>query len=344
MHRCVAFLLIALSSVASVRAQTQQPPQPTPPPAASAQSPGPPQAGPTFSFVAFGDMPYRVPQDFQKFEKLIGVINNLKPAFSIHVGDIKSGSEPCTDEYMRGILSRFQRMDQPLVYTPGDNEWTDCHRQAAGRYNPRERLDKLRTIFFANPSQSLGKTPMPVEPQPKAQPQYAKYVENARFWKNGVLFVTVHVVGSNNGFEASEIEAAAEFFDRNKANVAWLEDSFKIAREQSAKAIVIAMQANFYDIRQKFPAMPTASGFIDTVRAIDRGARAFQKPMLVIQGDEHEFEIDGFRGTDLKRVPNVWRMQVMGADYVHAVRVQVDPSSPGVFSFEPIIVPENGPF
>jgi hypothetical protein len=66
--------------------------------------------------------------------------------------------------------------------------------------------------------------------------------------------------------------------------------------------------------------------------------------MLVIQGDEHEFEIDGFRGTDLKRVPNVWRMQVMGADYVHAVRVQVDPSSPGVFSFEPIIVPENGPF
>jgi hypothetical protein len=297
-----------------------------------------------FEFVAFGDVPYRTPQDFPKFDRLIDAINGLKPAFSLHVGDIKSASEPCTDEYFKSMAQRFQRFEQPLVYTPGDNEWTDCYRERAGRYNPRERLDKLREIFFAEPTRSLGKAPMAVEAQGKLMVPHAKYVENVRFWRNGVLFLTVHVVGSNNGFETTELEAASEFFDRNKANVAWLDDSFKQARERPTRAIVIAMHAHVGDIKQKFPAVPLASGFVDTIRAIERGARGFGKPMLVIHGDEHEFELDGFRGTDYKRIPNVWRMQVMGDAYVHAVRVTVDPASPSVFSFRPFIVPENGAY
>ena len=301
-------------------------------------------ANAAFEFVALGDMPYRTPQDFPRFDKLIDTINAAKPAFSIHVGDFKSGSEPCTDEYFRSIYSRFQKFEQPLVYSIGDNEWTDCHRERAGRYNPRERLDKLREIFFATPTQSLGKAPMPVESQGKQMPAHAKYVENQRFWKNGVLFVVPHIPGSNNGFETTELEAASEYFERNKANMVWFDDSFRIAREQGAKAIVIAFQANLYDIKQKFPAVPLSSGYVDTIKAIERGAKAFGKPMLVIQGDDHEFEIDGFRGTDYKRVPNVWRMQVMGEGYIHAVTVTVDPSSPGVFGFRPMIVPENGAY
>lgn len=297
-----------------------------------------------FEFVAFGDMPYRTPQDFPRFDRLIETINAVKPAFSIHIGDIKSSTEPCTDEYFRSMFGRFQRFEQPLVYTPGDNEWTDCHRERAGRYNPRERLDKLREIFFAAPGRSLGKTPMAVENQSTLMPVHAKYVENQRFWRNGVLFVLVHVVGSNNGFETTGLEAASEFFDRNKANVAWLDDGFRLAKEQGAKAMVVAMQANLSDIKQKFPAVPIASGYIDTLRAIDRGARLFTRPVLVVQGDDHEFEVDGFRGTDYKRVPNVWRLQVMGDQYVHAVTVTVDPNSAGVFGFRPLVVPENGPY
>ncbi|MBV1696590.1 MAG: hypothetical protein KGP27_19185 [Hyphomicrobiales bacterium] len=339
MKRLVAVLAAALIATATAALAQQTPPAPVPAPSAPAQ-----QTIEPFAFVALGDMPYKVPQDFTKFERLIGVINTLKPAFSIHVGDIKSGSEPCTDEYMRNIFTRFHRFEQPLVFTPGDNEWTDCHRPAAGRYNPRERLAKVREVFYPNPTQSLGKVTLPVEPQSQVHAQHAKYIENTRFWKNGVLFVQVHVVGSNNGFETHDPEAAVEYFERNKANVAWLDDSFKLATDQSARALVISMQANLYDIRQKWPTVPLASGFLDTIRAIERGARQFQKPMLVIQGDEHEFEVDGFRGPDLKRVPNVWRLQLMGADYVHAVRVLVDPASPGVFAFQPVIVWENGAY
>jgi hypothetical protein len=297
-----------------------------------------------FEFVALGDVPYKTPQDFPKFDRLIEAINAVQPAFSLHVGDIKSSSEPCTDEYFKNMHGRFQRFEQPLIYTPGDNEWTDCGRERAGRYNPRERLDKIREIFYPVPGMSLGKAPMAVESQAKLMPAYVKYVENQRFWKNGVLFVAAHVVGSNNGFETSELEAASEYFERNKANIAWLDDSFKYGRDQGAKAMVVFVHATFFDIKQKFPALPAASGFVDTLKAIDRGARLLAKPLLLVHGDEHDFEVEGLKGVDYKRIPNAWRMQVMGADYVHAVRVTVDPSSPSVFGFRALVVPENGAY
>jgi hypothetical protein len=73
-----------------------------------------------------------------------------------HLGDIKSGSSMCTDEYFSMIKSQFDRFRDPLVYTVGDNEWTDCHRANNGAYNPLERLDKIRQIFFPHPGLTLG--------------------------------------------------------------------------------------------------------------------------------------------------------------------------------------------
>lgn len=99
-----------------------------------------------------------------------------------------------------------------------------------------------------------------------------------------------------------------------------------------------------FDVKQKFPAVPLASGHVDTIKAIERGARTFGKPMLVVHGDEHEFEVEGFRGTDYKRVPNVWRVQIMGDQYVHGLRITIDPTSPSVFGFRPFIIPQNGAY
>ena len=53
----------------------------------------------------------------------------------------------------------------PLVYTPGDNEWTDCHRTSNGGYTPTERLDVIRTTFFPQPGLTLGKQRRPVDAQ-----------------------------------------------------------------------------------------------------------------------------------------------------------------------------------
>jgi hypothetical protein len=100
-----------------------------------------------------------VPEDYTKFDRLIAAVNTLKPAFTLHMGDIKSGSLPCSDEVLKKSYDQIQTFQGALVYTIGDNEWLDCHRMAAGGYNPRERLAKLREMFFAN-RKSLGQTPL----------------------------------------------------------------------------------------------------------------------------------------------------------------------------------------
>ena len=295
-----------------------------------------------FSFVALGDMPYNLPEDYTKFDRLIAAVNALKPAFTLHVGDIKSGGLPCSDEVLKKSYDQIQTFEGALVYTIGDNEWLDCHRKAAGGYNPRERLAKLREMFFAAPAKSLGKMPLDVESQALLMPEFSTYVENTRFAKNGVMFFTAHVPGSNNGFEAQDPDAAPEFFARDKANVAWINASFAKASADNAKAVVMFVQAEFDESRFPNGAMPRQSGFTNTLDAIEAGAKSFGKPVLLIHGDEHYFSIAPLRNSKGKPIPGVNKLMVYGDKLVHAVRVLVDPDSSNVFGFVPLIVPENG--
>ena len=295
-----------------------------------------------FSFVALGDMPYNLPDDITKFDRLIAAVNALKPAFTLHMGDIKSGSLPCSDEVLRKSFDQIQTFQGALVYTIGDNEWLDCHRKAAGGYNPRERLAKLREMFFANPAKSLGQSPLDIESQAQLMPEFSAYVENTRFAKNGVMFFTAHVPGSNNGFEAQDLEGVKEFFARDKANIAWINASFAKATADNAKAVVMFVQAEFDESRFQNGAMPRQSGFTNTLDAIEAGAKAFGKPVLLIHGDEHYFSITPLRNSKGKPISGVNKLMVYGDTLVHAVRIFVDPDGDSVFGFMPLIVPENG--
>ena len=58
----------------------------------------------------------------------------------MHVGDFKAQSVPCSDAEFEKIRDLFKSYPTPVVYTPGDNEWTDCHGVGA---DPVERLTKL---------------------------------------------------------------------------------------------------------------------------------------------------------------------------------------------------------
>lgn len=143
-----------------------------------------------FKFVALGDMPYKLPDDYARFEALIGEVNRLQPAFTLHVGDIKSGSTPCSDENFQKVKAQFGLFQGPLVYTPGDNEWTDCHREKAGKYDPLERLAKVRELFFTGMGdRSFGQTPLTLTRQPELP-------ENSRWTYQNVVFGTVHVTRS----------------------------------------------------------------------------------------------------------------------------------------------------
>ena len=305
-----------------------------------------PAAAQPFEFVALGDTPYKLPDDYVKFDRLIAAINARKPSFSIHVGDIKSGSSPCSDENLKKVLDQFATFEQPLVYTPGDNEWTDCHRPRAGGFDPLERLAKVRELFFADPTRSQGRVKIAVESQARVMAErFSTFVENARWSQNGVVFATVHVVGSNNNFEPGAPAVAMEYFARDAANVAWIDATFAHAVASGAKAMVLSWQADVQDVTQTWQGdMPRVSGFVNTVNAVERGAKAFGKPVLVIHGDEHVFQVGRFLNAKYKPIPNVLRLEVMGAEDVHAVRVVVDPDSPGVFGFVPLLVPENGAY
>jgi hypothetical protein len=294
-----------------------------------------------FSFVALGDVPYNIPGDYAKFDRLIAAVNALRPAFTLHMGDIKSSSTPCSDEILQKALNQLQTFEGPLVYTIGDNEWLDCHRKSAGGYDPRERLAKLRTMFFATPGQSLGRRPLAVESQAALMPDYPAYVENSRFVHNGVVFVGVHVPGSNNGFEAIDPEAVKEFFDRDRANVAWINAGFARAAEIAAKAVVIFMQAEFDEARLPNGTMPRQSGFVRTLDAIEAGATAFRRPVLLVHGDQHYFSVQPLKNSRGLAIPGVNTLMVYGETLVHGVRVTVDPDSPGVFGFVPLLVPQN---
>ena len=109
-----------------------------------------------FTFAVIGDIPYGAAQ-IANFPNVIAQLN-ADPAVELvdHLGDIKSGSSVCSDEYFASIKAQFDTCVDPLVYTVGDNEWTDCHRVNNGSYNPLERLATLRTVFFPRPDYTLG--------------------------------------------------------------------------------------------------------------------------------------------------------------------------------------------
>ena len=177
------------------------------------------------TMAVIGDVPYGADQE-ATFGSLIDAVNDdPKVRTVVHVGDIKNGSTPCTDERFLAVRAAFDMFKDPVVYTPGDNEWTDCHRPAAGGYNPLERLATLRTMFFAEPGRTLGRRTDTVVAQPG-------YPENVRWTKSRVTFATLHVVGSDNGLApwtgnlAPTPAQAAEVAARIAATVAWVDESF----------------------------------------------------------------------------------------------------------------------
>lgn len=291
--------------------------------------PMPAQAQP-FSFAAIGDVPYG---PSTQLARLISRINREDAAFTVHVGDIKSGSSLCSDETFLEVHALFQQFENPLIYTPGDNEWTDCHRFSNGSMDPLERLEKIRAIFFGS-AMSLGKRALLLEvPTGKD----AMYVENRRWVHDRVTFATLHIVGSNNNLQR-DMKSAAEHFARDAANRRWMAETFARAKQRDDIAVVLAMQAN--TMFEKWPDERT--GFNSWLEALESEAKAWGKPVLLIQGDTHDFRIDQpLSGTDKKRVENVTRLIVHGAQGANATLVDVRTDRPlQPFSFR--VLPLQG--
>ncbi|MBU3538846.1 hypothetical protein [Polynucleobacter sp. UK-Gri1-W3] len=292
-----------------------------------------------FKFIAFGDVPYSIPEDYVRYERVISAINKSNPSFSVFVGDTKSGSTPCSDEYNQKVKGYFNQFTSPLIYSIGDNEWTDCHRPLAGSYDPLERLDNLRSTFF-DTQKSFGKQQISLIRQADIDPKHKKFVENAYWVKNHILFVSIHIPGSNNNFERNE-QAKAEYYDRNQANLDWIQRTFDLALTKGYLGIVFCYQADmFYTPTQ---ATDADSGYRDTLHALSKNAQEFKKPVLLIHGDSHRLILDQpLKTVDQKHIlENVLRLEVMGADQIQAVIIGVNPKSEQPFCFTPMLLRQN---
>jgi hypothetical protein len=85
----------------------------------------------TLTLAVYGDSPYGTSNpDTAEFLATPSFINSINDDASvqavIHVGDIHSGSQKCTVAYDQSVYDLWTAFRQPLVYTPGDNEWSDC--------------------------------------------------------------------------------------------------------------------------------------------------------------------------------------------------------------------------
>ena len=286
-------------------------------------------------------MPYSdYDASFDRYRTLISIINQRAPRFTVHLGDIKDGYNPCSDVALSAQLDLLNAIDGPVLYTPGDNEWTDCYREKAGAYSPLERLAFIRKTFFVQGARTLGRRRIAVERQADVMSDYRKYVENVRFAIGGVRVISAHVVGSNNNFEVRDRAAANEFFDRDQANIAWLGNSIDLAIAADASAIVLLIHADMFDLgflprREVFL---RHSGYLNFGEALIDKARAFARPILLVFGDGHKFGISRpFR----RRAPNILAVEVHGARNMHAVEVLVDPTDPAVFSVRQVINPAS---
>jgi hypothetical protein len=281
-----------------------------------------------FSFGVYGDTPYSEAEE-KRYLEMLARIDREPLAFVVHVGDFKGG-EPCTDALYQRRKGQFDQSAHPLVYTPGDNEWTDCRGPRAGAMDALERLARLRQVFFPD-RWSLGRERLELLAQDKcadAPCACPAHPEN-RFWSRaGVRFVTLHIVGSrnNHGFDAA---SEAEVRCREDANAAWLEQAVGASERSQTRALVVLIQANPWDVR----GADVYRAFLDQVR---EAARRVRRPVLLVHGDTHIQRVDTpFRDAFGNPLLEITRLETFGSPFVGWVKVTVDPDDPQVFRFEP---------
>ena len=297
-------------------------------------------------FGVWGDTPYS-DAEAALLPRLIEEMNAAGLAFSVNIGDIQGGGEPCADAVLARTIETFNRFSAPLVYVPGDNEWTDCHRTGE---DPIERLAHLRRTMYPT-GRSFGQQTLALAQQ---RPQYP---EHSRWTSGSVAAIGLHATGSNNNHvadaaapeesdrtAADRAAAEAEFQARDRAAVEWLVAGVDAAITSGAGAVVVFLQADpRFDVVAADRAAHRVDGFDRLLAALVEQAARFSGPVVVVHGDSHRFRhdqplVDPATG---RPVPNVFRVETYGSPLVGWVEVTVDPSAAAPVQAEghPVLAP-----
>lgn len=245
------------------------------------------------AFLVMADMPY-TSVDHQRLApsgKLYEQVQVTDHAFLMHLGDMKAGREPCTDERLiqnKALLRGITK--QPFIYTPGDNEWTDCDRKSlTPNFDELARLDYLKALMYDTSYLQQAASLNSFNMQEAMQ-------ENARWQHADIEFMTLHIAGTHNGrryiLKSDKAEAYRQATQRDKLNLQWLSQV-----NQNAKAYVIGFQADIYSNNTGEPACTKArtthcDGFKVYREALASFAEKVSKPVLVMHGDTGAYCIE----------------------------------------------------
>ncbi len=258
-----------------------------------------------YDVAFFGDVPYST-ADFTRYDNMIRSMNGSSAVFSAHVGDIgPPESSTCTNAWVDRETARLDTFSRPVVYTPGDNEWTDCSDELA-------RLSYLRSrIFRSTGTHSRGATTMALTSQADRG-----YPENARWTREPVLFASLHVTGSRDNYSNQ-----SEFVPRRRATVDWVVEAFDQARAEDKEGIVLMAQAD-PNLDQEASDRGRIA-YQSMFEAVTNQTAFFAGEVLFIHGDGHTFKND----KPIAGRANLRRVQVEGDSRVSYVRVHVDPGA-----------------
>lgn len=285
------------------------------------------------SIGLFGDTAYSQ-RERELLPGLMAEMDAEDLAFVIHDGDIKSGGSACSDEVFLDILGVFKASRHPLIYVPGDNEWTDCHRRSNGSYEPLERLDKLRALFFAD-DKTLGRRQFVLVRQSQ-DPAFAAYRENVRWEAAGVVFVGLNLPGSDNNYDGTQRGSgpSKEFLQRGPVIGLWLKQAFARARASQAAGLMVVIQANpgFEDAA----AGKAQPGYKDFLNQLREETLSFAGQVVLVHGDSHQHQINQpMRNPATQEVvANFTRVETYGSPWMGWIKTTVDAQDPKVFRFE----------
>jgi hypothetical protein len=306
----------------------------------------------TYSIGLFGDMPYNA-QGKADYPYLLQDINDSKVAFSLFDGDLKAGGDgPCSDSLYSTAIANFNSLEHPLIWVPGDNDWTDCwgrYGPGTGTDDPLERLAYERAQF-ASTSQSLGQKTLTLTRESSEGGPYALYSENVRWTYGPVVYLGLSVQGSNDNYPYAgwdgETRSTAEIqrmrdeqAARKAANLHWLDEGFAYAKQIGARGVLVVWQANPNFNNEDHLDPRSWDAYPDYIAALRSNTLSFGGQVVLVHGDSHYFKLDKpLRRDDGKVLGNFTRVETFGAASTHWVSATIDPRSRNLFVFQPMIV------
>ena len=206
-------------------------------------------------FYALGDVPYIEPEVEALPLQMAGLSSNAD--FVMHVGDLKTRSQPCRKQYYNTFATIMERSLVPVFNTIGDNDVIDC-----------EDVQNAYSLWHSTFKDFDNKWIKPFQ----VRRQLGR-MENFAFEHNGVFVIGLHVLHTN-------FTQAPMMYDVVNDTLAWW-----MSHESSmTKASAVVVFGHTYPEQPRFHKVKDA-----LTRTV---ATLHDTPFLYIQGEKHSFVVD----------------------------------------------------